>query len=499
MTYPPPRTRRLIMLFAMVGAVMNQVDTTIANVALPHMQGSTSASREQITWVLTSYIVASAICTPLTGWLASRFGRKRLMLVSILGFTFVSGLCGIAANLGQLIAFRLLQGMFGSALVPMSQATMLDITPPEEHGKAMALFGLAAILGPLAGPLLGGYLTSAFSWHWVFLINLPLGLIAFLGLSANMQEVRSAHPMRFDGLGFALLAIGVGAFQLMLDRGQMLDWFESREIWVEAIVAGTAAYLMLVHVSTTAHPFVSPAVFRDRNFVISTGLGFILGIMIYSVLSLLPPMMAELMGYPIMSIGMAMAPRGIGTMIATLFAGWMVGKIDGRLMVFAGLMIGSMSSWVLSNMTLEADATPIIVSGVLNGMGSSLIFVPLAAMSFATLNPRYRNEGAAVGTLIRNLGGSIGIAVVQAVTIRNEATVQSRLIEGVRPDNPAINAGMPDLDFSSIPALSGIDHEVVRQALMVSYVDVFWALFVIGAFSAPLVFLLRKPAAAKQG
>ncbi|HEX8058555.1 MAG TPA: DHA2 family efflux MFS transporter permease subunit, partial [Novosphingobium sp.] len=271
--YPAPGQRRLIVIFSMAAAIMNQIDTTIANVALPHMQGTTSASREQIAWVLTSYIIALAIATPLTGWLAGRFGRRRLMLWSIVGFTAASLLCGIASNLDELVLFRLLQGAAGSALVPMSQATLLDIHPPEEHGKAMAVFGLAAIMGPLAGPVLGGWLTENFSWHWVFLINLPIGLFAFIGLSAVMPDAHDEEKRRFDLLGFALLATAIGMFQLMMDRGQLQDWFQSTEIWIEATISGLALFLFIVHVLTAEHPFIRLAIFADRNYVISTLIG----------------------------------------------------------------------------------------------------------------------------------------------------------------------------------------------------------------------------------
>lgn len=481
------------MLSAMAAAVMNQVDTTIANVALPHMQGTTSASREQITWVLTSYIVAAAITTPLTGWLAGKIGRKRLMLGSIIGFTLASGLCGISVNLEELIAFRLLQGMFGSALVPMSQATLLDIYPEEEHGQAMAIFGLAAILGPLAGPLLGGWLTQAFSWHWVFLVNLPIGLLAFFGISTFMTETRAENHRRFDLLGFALLAVAIGAFQLMLDRGQLQDWFDSTEICIEAAIAAAALFMVVVHVSTVKHPFVSLAIFTDRNYVLSTIIGFFLGVSIYSVLALLPPMLSELMGHPIVLIGLVTAPRGFGTLFANLFMGRVIGRIDNRLLVFAGLMICAGSSYQLSRFSLQADDWLVISSGFLQGLGASMVFVPLSTMAFATLKTTFRNEGAALNTLIRNLGASVGIALVQTMTIRDTAAAQSRLTEGVRPDNPVIGFRLPDLDFSLPSGLSGIEGEIVRQAMMVGYVDSFRALFVLAAFSAPLVFFLKAP------
>ena len=491
-SYPPPAQRRLIVFFSMAAAIMNQIDTTIANVALPHMQGSTSASREQIAWVLTSYIIALAIATPLTGWLAGRFGRKRLMLYSIVGFTIASLLCGISTNLDELVLFRLLQGAAGSALVPMSQATLLDIYPSEEHGKAMAVFGLAAIMGPLAGPVLGGWLTENYSWHWVFLINLPIGILAFIGLSAVMPEARDEEPRSFDLLGFALLAFAIGAFQLMMDRGQTQDWFQSREIWVEATVSAASLYLFIVHSLTARHPFIRLAIFADRNFVISTLIGFFLGIMIYGVLSLLPPMLTTLFDYPIITIGLVTAPRGLGTFCATLTMGQIINRMDSRLLVFAGLVISALSALFLSQLSLAADERLIVISGFINGIGSSLIFVPLAAIAFATLPPQYRNEAASFGTLTRYLGSAVGISMLETLTYRNEAIVQSRLTEGVRPDNPVLALRLPGADFSLPDTLAALSGEIAKQAMMVSYVDAFWMLFLVGAIASPLAFLMQK-------
>jgi DHA2 family multidrug resistance protein len=492
-TYPPPAQRRLIVIFSMAAAIMNQIDTTIANVALPHMQGTTSASREQIAWVLTSYIVALAIATPLTGWLAGRFGRKRLMLVSIIAFTVASVLCGLSTNLDELVLFRLLQGASGSALVPMAQATLLDIHPPEDHGKAMAVFGMAAILGPLCGPVLGGWLTENFSWHWVFLINLPVGAFAFVGLSAVMPEVHDEERRRFDLLGFALLALAIGAFQLMLDRGQQQDWFQSREIWLEATVSAASLYLFVVHVLTTEQPFIRLAIFADRNYVISTLIGFFLGIMIYGVLSLLPPMLSALFGYPIITIGLVTAPRGFGTFAMTLVMGLIINRVDARLLVFAGLVLSALSALQLSRMSLAADDWLVLTSGVINGAGSSLIFVPLAAIAFTTLPRHLRNEGAAFGTLTRYIGSAVGISLLQTLTYRNEAIVQSRLTEGVRPDNPVVAMRLPGLDFTGSEGLASLAGEIARQAMMVSYTDAFWVLFLVGALASPLAFLMRTP------
>ncbi|WP_260045910.1 DHA2 family efflux MFS transporter permease subunit [Novosphingobium mangrovi (ex Huang et al. 2023)] len=479
--------------FVMAAAIMNQVDTTIANVALPHIQGSTSASREQITWVLTSYIVALAIFTPLTGWLAGRFGRKRVVLISIFFFTLTSGLCGAATNLNELIVFRVFQGIAGAALVPMSQATLLDAYPPEEHGNAMAVFGLAAVTGPLVGPLAGGWLTEHMSWRWCFFINLPIGIMAWVGLTATMPDYPGKKAARLDFLGFALLALAIGALQLLFDRGQVQDWFSSTEIWVETLLAGCAFYLFVVHSLTTRHPFVSPAVFTDRNFVICSIVGFFLGVLIYSPMSLLPEMLSNLFGYPIMDVGLVMAPRGLGVLIMMLAMGRLINRVDPRLLIGFGMILSAYAMWHLSHMTLQSSGWIVITTGIIQGMGSSAIFVPLSMMTFTTLPAHLRNEGAAINTLLRSYGGAAGIALVQVLIYRNEAAVQSRLTEGVRPDNPVVQAALPNADFTSPASVAGMEHELVRQATMVSYINAYWVLSIIGILACAMVFLLRRP------
>ena len=491
-TYPPPLRRNLITLFALAGAFMTQLDATIANVALPHMQASTSASREQVTWVLTSYIVMAATFTPLSGWLAGRIGRKRVFLGSIAGFTIASVLCGAAVNLDQLIAFRLLQGIMGAALLPMSQAIILDINPPEKHGSAMALWGMGAILGPIIGPLAGGWLTDNLSWRWIFFINVPVGIAAFVGLVGTLDEGREAVAKRLDLAGFALLALAVASFQLLLDRGQLLDWFASTEIWIEATIAAGAFYLFVVHSLTTDRPFVDLSMFRDRNYVIGNLLGFFLGGLMYGVIALTAPMLAELMNYPIELVGLVTAPRGIGTLIAMPIAGRLSGKVDARLMLFIGLAFCGWSMAMLSGSSLAMDSELVIVSGVIQGFGAGLMFVPITIIVFATLAPRLRNEGAAFNSLIRNLGASVWVSTLQILTIRNEATVHARLAEGLRPDSAVMALHLPDFDFVVTESIAMLDREISRQALMVAYVDSFWLIFVACLVVMPLEALLNK-------
>jgi len=491
--------RGFITMAVMAATVMNSLDSTIANVALPHIQGSVSASADQITWVLTSYIVAAAIMTPLTGWLSGRFGRKRLMMVSIVGFTIASGLCGIATSLGEIVGFRLLQGIFGAALVPMSQAVLLDINPPERHGQAMAVWGAGAVLGPILGPALGGWLTDNMSWRWVFLINLPVGVLAFIGISAFLHEQKNETSVRLDGFGFAMLALGIGSLQLMLDRGQQLDWFSSLEIWIEATAAVTFLYLFVVQMATAKHPFVDATLFKDRNFVFGSLFGFFLGVLLFSTLSLLPPMLENLMGYPVVTTGLVTAPRGIGTFIGMFLVGRLVGKVDPRLLVLIGLVLSGWSLWRMSGFSLGMDESLVIWSGVIQGLGTGFVFVPLTTMAFATLDSRFRGEGAAIYTLIRNIGSSIGISTMQVVMIRNTEIVHSRLVENLRPDNP-LTALLPGrFSLSEASGIAALNAEVTRQAQMVAYVDVFWLLLVITILSLPLLLFMRSPARNKGG
>src|SRR3990167_6913806 len=323
----------LITLSIMMATIMQALDTTIANVALPHMQGSLNATQEQASWVLTSYIVACAIMTAPTGILAARIGRKRLFLISVAGFTFTSLLCGVAQNLPEMVLFRLLQGVFGAGLVPRSQAVLLDTYPKEKHGQAMSMWGMGVMLGPILGPSLGGWLTEYYNWRWVFYINLPIGIATFVGILLFMPETEKNPDRRFDGFGFALLALSIGALQLLLDRGQGKDWFASTEIMVECALAGLAFYLFVVHILTAQKPFLEPAMFHDRNFAASLVFIFVVGIIMLSSMALLPPFLQKLMGFPVITTGLVLAPRGLGTMLAMAVAGRLTRHVDPRLLM----------------------------------------------------------------------------------------------------------------------------------------------------------------------
>jgi DHA2 family multidrug resistance protein len=482
-----------ITISIMLATVMNSLDTTIANVALPHIQGSVSASQDQITWVLTSYIVAATIMTPMTGWLSGRIGRKQLLLISIAGFTAASALCGMAGSLAEIVGFRLLQGLFGAALIPLSQAVLLDIWPKEQHGQAMAIWVAGAILGPIMGPALGGYLTDNFSWRWVFYINMPIGLLAFAGTWLFITNNKFDVSKPFDFFGFGCMVVFIAGFQLMLDRGPTQDWFGSPEIWTEAILAGLSLYLFIVHSATTTNPFFDRALIRDRSFIVASTMGFFIGVLLYSSMALIPPMLEELMGYPVVTTGLVMMPRGVGAFIATFAVGRLVGKVDSRLLVGAGLMFSALAAWQMSKFSLGMPSGPIMISAVIQGLGTGMIFVPLTSLAFATMNPVYRAEGSSLFTLIRNLGSSAGISIIEALQTNNVEVVHSGLVTHITPGGAA-TAMLPAALNPAVPAgAAALNAEITRQASMVAYVDDFWLMLIITVSVAPLLFFMSAP------
>jgi DHA2 family multidrug resistance protein len=482
-----------ITISIMLATVMNSLDSTIANVALPHIQGSVSASQDQITWVLTSYIVAATIMTPMTGWLSGRIGRKQLFLISIAGFTVASALCGMAQSLAQIVGFRLMQGLFGAALIPLSQAVLLDIWPKEQHGQAMAIWVSGAIIGPIMGPALGGWLTDSYSWRWVFYINLPVGALAYTGVWMFISNRRSDISKPFDFFGFGTMAVFIGAVQLMLDRGPTLDWFGSKEIWAEAIMAGLSLYLFIIHALTAKNPFFSPALWRDRSFLVASVVGFFLGILLYSSMALLPPMLEVLMGYPVVTTGLVMMPRGVGAFIATFAVGRLVGKVDSRLIVGVGLLFMAISTWQMTKFSIDMPSGPLMVSAVIQGLGTGTIIVPLTSLAFATMNPLLRAEGSSLFTLIRNLGSSAGISIVEALQSANLETVHAGLAGNITPGDPKLLALPAAMNPATAAGAAGLNAEINRQAGMVAYIDDFKLMLLISVAVVPLLFLMSAP------
>jgi DHA2 family multidrug resistance protein len=485
-----PLNRPMITLSIMTATVMIALDTTIANVALPHMQGSVSASADQITWVLTSYIVAAAIFTPLTGWLTGRYGVKAVFMTAIAGFTVASAFCGVANSLVELVLARLIQGVFGAAMLPLSQSVLLDINPKEKHGQAMAVWGMGAMLGPIMGPALGGWLTENLSWRWCFFINLPFGLLALAGVYLFIHGEREAKPQKLDFFGFGVLSLGIASLQLMLDRGQIQDWFSSPEIWIETIVAILSFAVCLIHTVTAERPFLPRALFTDRNFVSSLLFGFLLGVLIYATMALLPQMTQVLFDYPVLTTGLVMAPRGFGTLLSMFVVGRLVGKMDVRLILLGGFAISAASVWSMSHFALNMSWSSLVVSGFMQGVGTGLLFVPLTAAAFSTLDARWRTDGAGLYTLIRNIGASVGISIMQSLQINKTTTIHAGLVEGLTPG--AARLAGSGVDLLTPSGLAGIDAEVTRQAAMVAYVNVFYLMTIICVLAMPLLLLLRN-------
>ncbi len=490
---------RWITATVMLATVIQTVDSTIANVALPRMQGAFGATQDQIAWVLTSYIVASAICMPLTGFLADRLGRKRVFVASVVGFTIASMLCGAAASLEQIVLFRLLQGVFGACLVPLSQSVLLDTWPRDKHAAAMAAWGIGVMIGPILGPTLGGWLTEHYDWRWVFYINLPLGVASALGLLTYLPRDRPDTSRRFDLTGFAFLAIGLASLQLMLDRGATLDWFESREVVLEAALAALCLYLFVVHIFTHHQPFIEPALFADRNFSAGLALAFSIGIVLLATMTLLPPFLQNLMGYPVLDIGIALAPRGFGTMAAMLVFGRMGDRVDPRLLIALGFGLTAYSLHDMAGFDTNVQMSAIVFTGVVQGLGIGFVFSPLTAVTFASLAPRHRNEGTALFSLVRSIGSSIGISVVVSQLAHNIQANHAALSEHVDPTRLplrlAIEAGTWQLD--TVEGLAALDAEVTRQATMIAFLQDFRLMMWVSLAAMPLVLLLRRPPAAR--
>jgi DHA2 family multidrug resistance protein len=488
------QNRALIVVSIMLATVMQALDTTIANVALPYMQGSLSAAQDQISWVLTSYIVAAAIMTPVTGWVTGRFGLKRVFLVSVAGFTAASLLCGNAGSLAEMVVFRLLQGVFGAALVPLSQSVLLDIYPKERQGQAMAIWGAGIMVGPILGPTLGGWLTFNYNWRWVFYINLPVGILAFIGILTFVRETRRDLGRRFDFLGFALLSLGVGALQIMLDRGEQNDWFGSTEILIECALALCGFWMFAWWTQLADRPFLNPELLKDRNFVGSCILIFVVGIILYATLALLPPMLQNLMDYPVTTAGLVMMPRGVGTMLAMVVIGRLISRIDVRLLLLAGLAITTFSLYQMTEYSLTMDWRPIVWVGVIQGVGLGFLFVPLSTVAFATLAPAMRAEAAGIFSLLRNVGGSIGISLVVTILDRMTQTAHASLAAQVTPFNPALYlpAVRQFWNIHSTAGLAALNQEVTRQAALIAYIDDFKLMMVVTLAAIPMLLLLRK-------
>jgi DHA2 family multidrug resistance protein len=488
----------VVTICSMLATVMQALDSTIANVALPYMQGTMAASQDEINWVLTSYIVAAAIMTAPTGFLAARWGRKPLFMGSVVGFTISSILCGAAQTLDQIVVFRVLQGICGAALVPLSQSVMFDIYPAERRGMAMAMWSVGVQIGPICGPILGGWLTEHYNWRWVFYVNVPFGIITAIGLLTFLKDAPRNTKIRLDWIGFGALSLAIGAFQLMVDRGEELDWLSSHEIIIEACLAGIGFYLFLVQSALAPEPFLSPRLFRDRNFSIGTFFIFTIGLILYATLALMAPYLQILMNYPVVSAGLVLAPRGIGTMIAAVVCGRLVSKTGARLLIGIGFMASATALYEMTFWTPDVSQWSIVSTGIIQGLGVGFVFVPLTVAAFGTLPAELRTQGTGVYSLMRNLGSSIGISVTSALLQSNTQLNHASIAARISPFDRVLQTGSPSVFWNpnTLGGAARLNEAVTRQASIIAYIDDFKLMLILTLIALPLVLLIRPPAKA---
>jgi DHA2 family multidrug resistance protein len=486
--------RLAVSLCMMSGVFMQALDTTIANVALPYMQGSVSASQDEIAWVLTSYIVAAAIMTPPTGFLASRFGVKRVFLFSVGGFTIVSMLCGAAQTLPEIVVFRVLQGIFGAPLVPLAQTVMFNIATRDGQGRSMASFGMAVMVAPIVGPVLGGWLTSNFSWRYIFYVNLPMGVAAFIGTLIFVHDEGGNRKVKLDWFGFAALSIAVGCMQVVLDRGEELDWFSSKEILWETVAGATALYLFIAHTLTTQRSFARPTIFKDVNLAAGTAFIFVIGLTYYSSLALQPPFLEQLMNYPSVAAGWVMGPRGLGTMLGMLIVGRLTNRVNVRYLLGGGLLLVASSFYFMTGWTPDISNSMIATTGFAQGLGLGFIFVPLSATALSTLSPAERPEGAGMYSLARNLGSSMGISVVTALLAHNTQENHAIISAAATPFNRTLH--QPDVsrfwNLFTPGGVAALDAEITRQAQIIAYTNDYKMLMIATFCAVPLIVIFKQ-------
>lgn len=497
-----PVKNKALLTIAVMGATIIQIlDSTIANVAIPHMQTSLGATMDTITWVLTSYIVASAVAMPITGWLADRIGSRNLFLGAVAGFILASMLCGIATSLTEMVAFRIFQGVCAAFIGPLSQTILLDINRPSEAPRAMSIWGMGIMIAPILGPMIGGWLTENYNWRWVFYINLPIGIPTFAVLWWLLPS-RPINRRQLDRFGFAMLAIGLATLQLLLDRGQQEDWLQSWEIIIELLVVLAAFWIFVIHQITTRRPLFERLLVTDRNFFISLNMMLLVGLMMFGIFALLPPMLQNLYGYSVYDTGVLLAPRGVGILLAMFIAAKLTGKIDPRLIIFSGFLITAASMWIMTTWSLQMDWHWVVYTGLFQGFGMGFVFIPLNGVAFSTLPMRLRTDGSALLYLFRSLGGSFGISIMTTMLARNMQTSHEDLASHITASSMnAIDPSAADrLGTFGEAALQLVNLEVNRQAAMIAYLDDFKLMMILLIIISPMVFFLKpgKPASGQQ-
>ena len=495
----------LIAVSVMLATFMEVLDTAVANVSLPHIAGSLSATPEEATWVLTSYLVSNAIVLPMTAWLGSRFGRKRFLMTCIVVFTLASALCGAATTLGMLVLARILQGAGGGALQPIAQAVLMESFPPARRGAAMAAFSMGVIVAPILGPTLGGWITDNYSWRWVFYINLPVGALAILMVQAFIEDppyIQAGRQSRVDYLGFGFMVVFLGTLQLVLDKGQEVDWFAATWVrWCTLLsVAGFVAFV--VRELTTDSPIVNLRVLGNRNFAIGTALITALGIVIYGTTAMLPLFLQTLLGYPALQSGLTVSPRGLGALTASIVVGRLIGRVDSRILIAAGFSVTAGSALVYSRMNLDIAQRNVVLTSLVNGFAGPLMFVPLTTTAMGTLTRQQMGQGTGIFNLMRNIGASVGIATITTLLTRGTQAHQARLVAHLTPYDPEYQRWLEEARAHLAPqvgsaaagpaALGLLYRTLVRQATLLSFLDTFRLLSYLAMICVPLVLLFKR-------
>jgi DHA2 family multidrug resistance protein len=490
-----PKASVALVIAVVLTAILEVLDITIVSVAIPHMLGSFGATSDQITWVLTSYLVSAAVVMPLTGYLSARLGRRRLLIYSIVGFVITSALCGVSWNLGSMVVFRLAQGICGAPLVPLSQAILLDAFPREKHGQALAIFGLGIMVAPVLGPTLGGWLTDTFVWRAVFYINVPIGVLALLLAMGNLprSEVRYVQT---DWVGLILLVLAVGSLQMVLDQGQTRDWFNSQFIQVFTAVAFFTSVAFFMRGWNNPKNIVDLSLLKDRNFLAGLLAITAYGVTLFGTIALLPLLTQRLMGYPAMSAGMLFIPRAVASAIALSITGnYLMNWIDARVLVAVGIVLSAVGTMMMAGLSLQADSWAIAAPGIIAGIGMGLFFVPLTAVAFGRMENEKLDEAAGLYALMRGIGSSIGIAVVSWLFVRQTQVHWDDLITHINPFNPVVPPYLSahGLDVHAPGSMSTVALEIGRQAQMLAFIDLFWFIGIVTFAILPLLLMMKRP------
>ncbi len=490
----------------MLATFMEILDTTVVNVSVPHIAGNLGATVDEGTWVVTSYLVSNAIVLPMSGWLANRLGRRRMLMMCVTGFTLTSLLCGMATSLEWLIFFRVLQGLTGGGLQPLAQAVLLETFPPKKHGTAMAAFGLGIILAPILGPTLGGYITDNFTWRWIFYLNLPVGIFSLLMMNAFVHDPPYIGKNKTGGIdlwGIGFLALGFGMLQVVLDRGQQKDWFDSTQIRVMAALCVFGLVALVIRELTAKHPVVDLRVLKDRTFSAGVFIMTMLGFVLYASLMLLPIFLQTLLGYPALQSGLALSPRGIGSLVTMPIVGQLTNRYDPRKLIFVGIVVGGWTMFSLSHLNLNAGYWDIFWPQMIQGAAMAFLFIPLMAVSMSAISREKMGNATSIYNLMRNIGGSFGIATMTTFLARRSQVHQNHLVSHISAFDYNTQLTMRGMTAwfqmhgsnsvdASRKALGAMYGMVQQQAMMLSFVEAFWVMGVIFLCMIPLLFLLRN-------